>query len=161
MLRDMISRNAVTEYDGELFCEIADEHLCCEKALVKDEAIAKLREALERISTTPYRIYDGNRPFISDHDSGYAQGIAAGHQLAAMWAEKALAETEQVDDGWMPIKSCKEKGKIILGVWSKGVWYQIMGKKNTKWGPTNIPVGFRNFEIATHWMPLPPPPKEI
>jgi len=50
-----------------------------------------LREALERIATTHYRIYDGNKPYISDHDNSYSLGIADGHRLAAKWAEEALA----------------------------------------------------------------------
>lgn len=52
---------------------------------------AVLREALEKIATTTFTQYDGIRPYISDHDSGYALGVADGHRLAAKWAQEALA----------------------------------------------------------------------
>jgi len=51
--------------------------------------------ALHKIATTPYSIYDGNRPFISEHDSGYAMGVADGHRLAAKWADEALTTEQQ------------------------------------------------------------------
>lgn len=55
------------------------------------EKAERYEEALLKIATTPYRIYDGNRPYVSDHDSGYAMGVADGHRLAAKWAQEALA----------------------------------------------------------------------
>jgi len=52
----------------------------------------RLRAALDGIATTSYCVYDGNRPYVSDHDSGYAMGVADGHRLAAKWAQEALAQ---------------------------------------------------------------------
>lgn len=54
----------------------------------------RLREALLKIATTEHCSYDGNRTFISDHDSGYALGVADGHRLAANWARAALAQSD-------------------------------------------------------------------
>jgi len=60
----------------------------------------RLVEALQKIATTEYRIYDGGRPYTSEHSSGYALGVADGHRLAAKWAEEALAQ--------MGEKSCQK-----------------------------------------------------
>lgn len=53
---------------------------------------AVLREALVKISTTAFQKYDGNKPFVSEHDSGYSLGIADGHRLAAKWAYEAIKQ---------------------------------------------------------------------
>ena len=54
--------------------------------------IALMRDALEKISTTTFQQYDGNKPFVSEHDSGYSLGIADGHRLAAKWAYEAIKQ---------------------------------------------------------------------
>ena len=51
---------------------------------------ALMREALVKISTTAFQQYDGNKPFISEYDSGYSLGVADGHRLAAKWAYDAI-----------------------------------------------------------------------
>lgn len=55
------------------------------------EKAERYEQALKYIAKTHYCYYDGNRPFISDHDSGYAMGVADGHRLASKWADEALA----------------------------------------------------------------------
>lgn len=83
-----------------LMTEYAEKagRLSCELALEKEKA-ERYEKALREIAVTPYRIYDGNRPFVSDHDSGYAMGVADGHRLAAKWADEALAPEPEKEIG--------------------------------------------------------------
>jgi len=84
------------------------------------EKAERYEKALREIAATPYRIYDGNRPFVSDHDSGYAMGVADGHRLAAKWADEALApeqpkEEPMIDSELMnEIREAADKGKTSL-----------------------------------------------
>ena len=54
----------------------------------------RLRDGLERIAQTHFCNYDGSKPFISEHDSGYSMGVSDGHRLASRWAKEALAQPE-------------------------------------------------------------------
>ncbi len=81
-----------SEGDTQVFCSGKWHPFSCDAVIDRLTSENKaLREALERIATTHYRIYDGNKPYISDHDNSYSLGIADGHRLAAKWAEEALA----------------------------------------------------------------------
>lgn len=60
----------------------------------KDDEIKRLTDGLLRIATTSHVIYDGDKPYVSEHASGYSAGIADGHRLAARWAKEALAKPE-------------------------------------------------------------------
>ena len=64
--------------------------------LMRDVA-EKMAGALGYIATTEYCQYkDG--VFVSDHDSGYKMGVAAGHRLAATWAREALTEWQKISE---------------------------------------------------------------
>ncbi len=86
------------DYDLAAFDKLDDArlvssmHAALPMLLDAAEKAERYEKALREIATTPYRIYDGNRPFVSDHDSGYATGVADGHRLAAKWASEALAQ---------------------------------------------------------------------
>ena len=54
----------------------------------------RLRDGLERIAQTHFCNYDGSKPFISEHDSGYLTGVRDGHRLASRWAKEALAQPD-------------------------------------------------------------------
>lgn len=56
---------------------------------------------------------------------------------------------------WQPIETApKDDTKILLGCFSNGKWYEVLGRKKS-YHYTLVPTGFRDFERATAWMPLP------
>lgn len=69
---------------------IAEVKLLCRLISDSRAEVDRLREALRKIATTHYCVYDGDRPYTSEHDSGYSLGVADGHRLAAKWANEAL-----------------------------------------------------------------------
>jgi hypothetical protein len=65
---------------------------------------------------------------------------------------------EQVS-GWQPIETAPKDGTTILGFWCNGEMHTgsiCNGEWIPAWEHQN-----NNWDIPTHWMPLPPPPNEI
>lgn len=120
-LRDLIAKNkSIADDLGErgencfsmYSAEVAMKSL--PKFLDAAEKAERYEKALLRIETTPYRIYDGNKPFVSDHDSGYAMGVADGHRLAARWATEAIAPADHIREATKLVetKACKACGGL-------------------------------------------------
>ena len=61
---------------------------------------------------------------------------------------------------WQPIETAKNGELLLFGCFHGGKWYVKIAKKGNgvSWRCVNIPVGFRDFSCATHWMPIPEPP---
>lgn len=78
-------------------------------------------------------------------------------KLARCYAERRAVK-------WLPIESAPGDGQTVClyGCFHKGKWYQKIAARGKGVGGlhVNIPTGFRMFEGATHWQPLPQPPKE-
>lgn len=65
-----------------------------------------------------------------------------------------------ITEGWQPIETApKDDTKILLGRYTKDIWYISLGRYKGGGLYTLIPTGFRKYDWATHWMPLPQPPK--
>lgn len=71
-----------------------------------------------------------------------------------------LALRGMLTEGWQPIETApKDDTKILLGRYTKDIWYISLGRYKGGGLYTLIPTGFRKYDWATHWMPLPQPPK--
>lgn len=82
----MIERNKVFNVLKRYRGNIPDEHY----DLILDY-IENLENTLVKIATTSFTAYS-DRPYISEHDSGYCMGVTDGHRLAATWARGVLSD---------------------------------------------------------------------
>lgn len=65
-----------------------------------------------------------------------------------------IALSQPIKDEWKDISNMLEGEKVMLGAYSNGKWYETLGKSKR----TNIPCGFRQYVLPTHFRALPTPP---
>ena len=71
-----------------------------------------------------------------------------------------VAEEVAKATAWQPLTDDTSGGKYLFGVWCDGKWYQAYG--NLRVGGFLVPVGFRKYKNATHYIvPTPPTEQEV
>lgn len=99
---------------------------------------------------------------------GYSSGDAETIRRAISENEALRRENEELQAkldkaNWQPIETAPKEGetKALYGCYKNGKWYTQITARGSGVGGlhVNVPTGFRSYTGATHWMPLPEPPK--
>ncbi len=90
------------------------------------------------------------------HQNYYKDGSCLQGGQCGGYAREALAEYEAIGDGWLDIKDAPKDGEYVL-IANSDKYYCVAFWNGRAWddGDFNSHINW-----ATHWIPLPAPPKQ-